>query len=929
MRMSGPIAVIILLVCMFSMGVEGSRRRQAAQGYRLPDNVLPQKYNLEILTNLEENNFSFEGKVWIKIQCLRPTNKIILHAKDLEIMEKEVTLKQITTPNDTVVIPVNSHNYAKENDFYIVMLGQRLVPGNTYRFYIPFKGMLNEGLAGYYRSSYFDRMVNKTKWLAVTQFESTDARRAFPCFDEPALKATFAISLGHLKHLTAVSNMPLKDTKPIDGKKDWVLDRFEETVPMSTYLVAFVVSEFEFSEAQKSVSNVTFRIWARKEALDQVELAKEVGPKVLSYFAQYFDIDYPLPKQDMIAIPDFNAGAMENWGLITYRETALLYDPKSASIFNKHSISSVISHELAHQWFGNLVTMKWWTDLWLNEGFATYVGALGVHHVFPEWKSLDSTSTSDFLTVLALDELKSSHPVSVPIGHPSQIEQIFDAISYKKGAFLIRMMNMFLGEDVFQKSVANYLKKYKYSNAAQDDLWEALTQTAHERGILQPNVTVKMIMDTWTLQTGYPLLTVVRDYEKNTVTITQNRYLSATAEEKNKNDGQTEQCWWVPLSYTSSKDLQYADVKPKAWLTCDGPLTFTVDINNNEWLLFNLKASGLLRVNYDEKNWILLQNSLINEQEYNKIDTLSRVQLLADSLALAWNGKLEYTMAFSIVSYLQHETEYLPWKTALSLLGNIDQMLLRTSTYGYFKKFVRTLLETTFRKFGSIIDLPADFEGIKFHSLIVSASCHYGTEDCQEQMQSLFRAWFSESNPEENNPIPKDLRGNVYCQALKTGGEKYWEFLWDRYQKSNVATEKSEILASLSCVKELWLLQRYLQWSIDPSKIRKQDSISVFAHVAKNEMGYYLAKDFLMRRFADIRNYHGIKSSRMGKYIQSIASQITNTDELNEFQEFTSTMSAHLKEAELSVKQSIEMASNNIVWHSTHFDSVSRLFIQE
>lgn len=295
-------------------------------------------------------------------------------------------------------------------------------------------------------------------------------------------------------------------------------------------------------------------------------------------------------------------------------------------------------------------------------------------------------------------------------------------------------MNMFLGEDVFQKSVADYLKKHKYNNAAQDDLWDALTRTAHAQGVLQPNVTVKMIMDTWTVQTGYPLVTVTRDYESNAVTVTQvrielqstcfrctfaanknwqhwfqERYLSAN-EGKNKNNRQAGPCWWIPLSYTSSKEMQFADAKPERWLTCDGPVTFNPDVNQNQWLLFNLKAagedngfgwwkqwicvassitrafvSGLFRVNYDEQNWMLLQNSLMSEQEYSKIDPLNRVQIIADSLALAWNGKFEYTMAFNLISYLQHETEYLPWKTALSSLSHISHMLMRTPTYGYFK----------------------------------------------------------------------------------------------------------------------------------------------------------------------------------------------------------------------------------------------------
>lgn len=919
------LAIVFLVVFSYvSQYVHCAKVRAVSSGYRLPDNIVPRKYNLEILTNLDENNFSFDGKVWIKIHCVKATNKIIVHTEALNITEKDVSVKHISPDNETISIPVLNHHYAPENSFYIVTLGQRLVPGSTYVYYIPFRGQLKESLAGYYRSSYLDRTSNSTKWLAVTQFEPTDARRAFPCFDEPAMKATFSISLGHANKFRAISNMPLKVSRAIPEKGEWTLDTFEETVPMSTYLVAYMVSEFDYQESDAKYSpNVTFRIWARKEAIGQIELAKLTGPRVLTYFEQYFDIDYPLPKQDMAAIPDFSAGAMENWGLITYRETALLYDPKQSSIFSKHGIASVISHELAHQWFGNLVTMEWWTDLWLNEGFATYVGALGVHHVYPEWKSFELTIIDDLLTVFQLDSLKSSHPVSVPIGHPSEIDQIFDTISYKKGAFLLHMINNFLGEAVFQKGVTSYLKQHNYGNAAQDHLWESLTNVAHAMGVLDAVATVKMIMDSWTLQTGYPVVTVVRDYEEGTAVLSQERFLSSS----NGNDDDRkdkEVCWWIPLSYTNKKELKFNDTRPQTWLTCDGPIVLSPLPSANDWIVLNIRASALYRVNYDQHNWMLLGQTLENEKEYQKIDKLNRVTLIDDMLALAWVKQMHYTTVFNLLQYLRHETEYLPWKTALHSLGNINSMLIRSSAYGYFKKFMKYLLEPTYRNTAGrkITDIPKDYEGIKFHNLIVSSACYYGISECEDQVQQLFKNWYS--NPEAGNPIPKDLRGLVYCQALKTGGEKYWSFLWDQYVNSNVATEKALILSALGCIKDVWILKRYLKWSIDTTRIRKQDSISVFDSVAHNEIGYLLAKEFLMKNFQDIRQHHRHRLNRLGRYVKNIANQITSKDDLTEFQSFVNSVMHELKESEIAVRQGFETANKNIVWHAVHFPIVSQ-----
>lgn len=381
----------------------------------------------------------------------------------------------------------------------------------------------------------------------------------------------------------------------------------------------------------------------------------------------------------MIAIPDFNAGAMENWGLITYREAYLLYDPKISSSTSQHSVASVIAHELAHQWFGNLVTMKWWTDLWLNEGFATYMAGLAVHHLFPQWHSLKEEAVNNMLDVFSFDSLKTSHPVSVPIGHPSEIDEIFDTISYKKGSFLIRMMGLFLGEETLRKGVSNYLQEHKYNNAEQDDLWNSLTVEAHKNGVLPKNLTVKTIMDTWTLQTGFPIISVKRDYQKNTAEISQERFL------RDNTKSEKSPCWWVPLSYTTQKELNFNSTNPKHWLSCPSEKQ-TIELSSaaDQWVIFNIQVAGIYKVNYDEKNWELLTNAL-NSKDFNEIDTLNRVQLIDDASDIAWVGQMKYNIFFKVMDYLKQEEEYLPWKTALSNIARLDRLMKRTASYGMFR----------------------------------------------------------------------------------------------------------------------------------------------------------------------------------------------------------------------------------------------------
>lgn len=348
-----------------------------------------------------------------------------------------------------------------------------------------------------------------------------------------------------------------------------------------------------------------------------MDFASEIGPKALEYFEKFFNIPYPLPKQDMVAIPDFSAGAMENWGLVTYREAYLLYDPKVSSKTSQHNVASVIAHELAHQWFGNLVTMKWWTDLWLNEGFATYMASLAVDHIFPQWNSLQEEAAGNLLSVFSFDSLRTSHPVSkaqgiiiiycemlaikpeeiiityfqvsVEIGDPKEIEEIFDTISYKKGSSLIRMMSLFLGEETVRKGVSNYLLKHKFSNAEQDDLWDSLTQEAHKNKVLPNDLTVKTIMDTWTIQTGYPVVLVTRDYHKKNAHIMQKRYLRDIINGRDASNS----CWWVPLSYSTSSKINFNTTTPEHWLSCPSKPTVIENIaEENDWIIFNNEIAG-------------------------------------------------------------------------------------------------------------------------------------------------------------------------------------------------------------------------------------------------------------------------------------------------------------------------------------------------
>ncbi|KAG8230287.1 hypothetical protein J437_LFUL010190 [Ladona fulva] len=906
---------------------------------RLPRSVLPHRYDLRLIpigldTSVVGSNFTFTGEVRIMVNVTEATRNVTLHVGDeMKVDEAHSTIDRtvaaVSGGKRRKRVSINRHELDPSRNFLVIHLEEDLKAGEQYELYLKFSGVLNDLLQGFYRSSYIEN--NETRWIATTQFQPTDARRAFPCFDEPALKARFKISIARPRGMSAISNMPRipGESKPVPELPGWVWEHFEESVPMSTYLVAFVVCDFE------SRRNGSFAVWARRQAIDQANYSLKVGPAILKHFENYFGVDYPLPKVDMIALPDFAAGAMENWGLITYREIALLYQQGVSTNSNKQRVATVVSHELAHQWFGNLVTPSWWTDLWLNEGFASYVEYLGVEAVEPSWKITEQFVVDELQNVFSLDALESSHPISIEVGHPDEINEIFDRISYGKGASLIRMMDHFLTTEVFKKGLTNYLKSRAYQSATQNDLWEALTAQAHKDGVLEASVTVKEIMDTWTLQMGFPILKVKRDYEKGSAKLTQERFLlrkrekgKAISKTASHEDEETEEkydnyLWWIPITFTSQDIMNFNTTRPSHWMKKERSIILESGLPAAyHWVIFNIQETGFYRVNYDPTNWKMLTAQLESDK-FTEISPINRAQLLDDALNLARASLLDYGTALGVTRYLSQETEYLPWKAAFSALGYLDSMLIRTGGFEKFKSYMLSLMENIYKHTGFTDSIRDEQLTVYKRVSVLGWACSLGHNDCVQNSIQQFSAWQRSPNPDKNNSISPNLKNVIYCTAIRHGGQEEWDFAWARYLSTNVGTEKDLLLAALGCSRETWILSRYLEWSVtENSGIRKQDAARVFAAVSSNVIGQPLAFNFLREKWDKIKEYIGSSLFTINNIVRSSTKRMNTEFELADLKKFSMDHRRELGTATRAVDQAIEKTEANVEWMKTHYNTI-------
>lgn len=842
---------------------------------RLFEQFAPTNYALEIKPDREAMKFS--GTVVITGQKKgRPSSRLTFHQKDLKITSATLVHKG---KKETKEITVDRINIQKSYDEVRLHTTDMLYPGQ-YAVTLEFSGTITKPMNGIYPSVF--EHDGKQKTIIATQFESHYARQAFPCIDEPEAKATFDLTVHSPVGEAVLANTPLKSQKKSGST---LVSTFETTPKMSSYLLAFAYGELEYKEG-KTKDGAVVRTYATPDKVGFTDFSLEVAIKCLDFYNDYFGQPYPLPKCDLIALPDFAAGAMENWGCITFREQCMLVDPANTSVSTKQYVAMVVAHELAHQWFGNLVTMRWWTDLWLNEGFASWVEYLAVDHIFPEWNMWTQFIVDDQQIALKLDALENTHPIEVQVHHPDEIHTIFDTISYSKGSSVIHMLEHYLGHDVFRKGLRLYLEKHAYANTDTVDLWDAL-ETAS-------NKPVKKFMHAWTTQSGFPIVNV--EVSKDEIKASQSRFIVSDQSPKST------QHWPIPL-------LSNATTLEDALLSGQ---SCKYEVDKTDSLLLNSERSGFYRTVYDSAHIERLAK-LVSQGE---VSVLDRLGLLSDVFEAAKAGHTKTTDALKLLAAYKDEDNAVVWDIIAGQVGELRAVMDDEGLRENMKPYIRKLVAKQLARLGwEEKKNEAYFDTLLRPTILGMAS---GADE--PSVVRTARDYFKTMKKPED--IKPDLRGIVYASVARNGGKTEFDKLLSLHNTSTNSEERTTIAAALTGFKQPELSQAALDL-ITSKSVRLQD------------VSYWVAYSFI-NRFAREQTWKWLQDNwkwlvkNLGtdlsfyRFPVYVGRSFSDKKFLKEYKAFFNDVMA--PGLERSVKQGQEMIEWHAAWKERDFEAIATFF---
>jgi len=815
---------------------------------QLVNQFMPENYNLSISLNRIEKKFS--GLIVINGSLLINSKEIILHSKDLSI--------------ESVIIDGKEAKFTfLENDELIIThpniaIGKHIIV-------IKFNGNITDSMHGLY-ACYFEHEGIKKELLA-TQFESHHAREVFPCIDEPAAKATFDLTLDTEPNVIVLGNMPIK--KQSVSKKT-MTTIFETTPRMSSYLLAWVVGELQKITAYTK-SSVEVNVWATlAQPKDSLNFALDIATRTIDFFNKYFGTPYPLTKCDHVALPDFSSGAMENWGLITYREVALLADPKTTSISSKRYIATVITHELSHQWFGNLVTMKWWNDLWLNESFASLVEYTAVDALEPSWNAWLDFASFESISALRRDSLEGVQSVQTNIYHPDEISTLFDgAIVYAKGARLLQMLEYYIGEKSFKAGLKKYFNKYAYKNTIANDLWTVFSEVSKKN--------INSLMEPWISQPGFPVVHISK--ENNYIKI----YQQKLSNNQSKKDGSI---WPIPLNSNHPALPRILDKE-----------SFTAKSNDTTPIRLNIGNKVHFVTHYSSE----LINDLIEQLKSNQLLPIDRLQLLNEQTILARAGIISSSELIPLIMAYKEEQNESVWDILCLAISELKKFVENDKTAEKkLQSMVKSLASNQYNRLGWNSTKNELEEDTKLRATIISLMLYSEDKQVIAKAISIFK-----STPIEK--IDPELRSLIMSATIRHGDDdKLVDKLLKIYIKSNSAEFQQDIAAGLTSTKDKNNIAKLLSILKDTSIIRTQDTSRWIIYLIRSKFGRDITWNWVRDNWQWIKEtFDGDKS--YDDYPRYAANALSSRKQLKEYYKFFEPL---LSDPKLS--RAIKMGINEI-----------------
>ncbi|XP_034944907.1 aminopeptidase N-like [Chelonus insularis] len=840
--------------------------------YRLSRNTVPRVYMIELDPDFLGDKFTFTGKCSIIFEVLHPTTSVTLHKSNKLDIQGDAT--ELIHSDGKIEKPLKQ-TWEAQNEFYTMKFENKLPIGN-YTLNMKWSGVDSsedwfDPYTGFYRAE--NKGENgETSYIVTTHFEPSGARNTFPCWDEPGLKAEFEMSVKHFPNYTALANMPVKSQEKMpDGK---VLTHFERSVKMSPYLPCILIADYKAIKNENG--NITF--YTMEKDLELVKYALEISEKTIPALEAYTNMPYAMPKLDQITVPEYGAVAMEHWGLVSYITYSVLLRNTTLMPNNekKDKIAFLVAHELAHQWFGNLVSPVWWDDVWPNEAFAAYFQYKVLDQIFPHWRVMDYfvvEHNNEYAFPAEIRLRGSGKPIKFNPTTKIEIEQAFGPVTYNKGAAVVHMIEHILGEEVFREGIQNYLKKHQFKAVVTNNLWDAL-QEAHDKKYKDKKLNIKSTMEPWIKQTGYPILKVTRDNETDDIVIKQEPNKPSSA-------GNT---WRIPINYATKSNPDFTSTAPTMWMEKDQEELRIANIPKDDWIIVNIQQRGFYRVDYDGENWDKLIGYL-HSDDFKKIHPVNRAQLIEDIFErFADESKIDKLILLTL--YLHQERDYVVWIPAGKMIQRFTSGMRNSHEEDIFGLFLLVVTNEITEHLGFEHREGDEHSAVKIRSMLAPLVCAYEHADCIAFAHRLFDTYLE--NPSEN-AFPSTDWEWIVCAGLRESNES----VWDKFMTTDMPMTKSMKNSKynfIKCLPSKKQRDKYIARTMQEGSKVTPDQINgmfeAFFKSRSDDVNY--AIDYVIGYFDNIKKYYD--QDEDGNILLLIANMaiygIKTENQLKKFQKF-------------------------------------------